>query len=51
MTSASRPAPRSSTAAATLLPGLIDCHVHAGDVRALGQALVFGVTTELDMFS
>jgi imidazolonepropionase-like amidohydrolase len=35
----------------TLLPGLIDCHVHAGDVRALGQALAFGVTTELDMFS
>jgi imidazolonepropionase-like amidohydrolase len=36
---------------ATLLPGLIDCHVHATDVRALGQALAFGVTTELDMFS
>jgi imidazolonepropionase-like amidohydrolase len=36
---------------ATLLPGLIDCHVHADDVRALGQALAFGVTTELDMFS
>jgi imidazolonepropionase-like amidohydrolase len=35
----------------TLLPGLIDSHVHAGDVRALGQALAFGVTTELDMFS
>jgi len=35
----------------TLLPGLIDCHVHATDVRALGQALAFGVTTELDMFS
>jgi imidazolonepropionase-like amidohydrolase len=35
----------------TLLPGLIDCHVHAGDVAALGQALAFGVTTELDMFS
>jgi imidazolonepropionase-like amidohydrolase len=35
----------------TLLPGLIDCHVHASDVRALGQALTFGVTTELDMFS
>lgn len=35
----------------TLLPGLIDCHVHAGDMRALSQALVFGVTTELDMFS
>jgi imidazolonepropionase-like amidohydrolase len=36
---------------ATLLPGLMDCHVHADDVRALGQALAFGVTTELDMFS
>jgi len=35
----------------TLLPGLIDCHVHASNVRALGQALAFGVTTELDMFS
>jgi imidazolonepropionase-like amidohydrolase len=35
----------------TLLPGLIDCHVHAGEVRALSQALAFGVTTELDMFS
>jgi imidazolonepropionase-like amidohydrolase len=35
----------------TLLPGLIDSHVHASDVRALGQALTFGVTTELDMFS
>ncbi len=34
----------------TLLPGLIDSHVHAwGD--ALKQALVFGVTTELDMFT
>ena len=34
----------------TLLPGLIDSHTHAyGD--ALQQALAFGVTTELDMFS
>lgn len=34
----------------TLLPGLIDAHVHAwGD--APRTALVFGVTTELDMFS
>lgn len=33
----------------TLLPGLIDAHVHVyGD--ALKQALIFGVTTELDMF-
>ena len=34
----------------TLAPGLIDAHTHAfGD--ALAQALQFGVTTELDMFS
>ncbi|MGE5243307.1 MAG: amidohydrolase family protein [Betaproteobacteria bacterium] len=34
----------------TLLPGLIDSHTHAfGD--ALARALVFGVTTELDMFT
>src|SRR5215470_19630402 len=34
----------------TLLPGLIDSHTHAyGD--ALKQAVMFGVTTELDMFS
>jgi imidazolonepropionase-like amidohydrolase len=34
----------------TLMPGLIDSHVHVfGD--ALEQALHFGVTTELDMFT
>src|SRR5262245_35248889 len=34
----------------TLLPGFLDAHVHAfGDV--LRGALVFGVTTELDMFT
>jgi imidazolonepropionase-like amidohydrolase len=34
----------------TLLPGLIDAHTHAfGD--ALERALVFGVTTEMDMFT
>jgi imidazolonepropionase-like amidohydrolase len=34
----------------TLLPGLIDAHTHAfGD--GLKQALIFGVTTELDMFT
>lgn len=34
----------------TLLPGLIDAHVHAfGD--ALERALVYGVTTSLDMFT
>ena len=37
-------------AGATLLPGFIDSHTHAfGD--ALQRALVFGVTTELDMFT
>lgn len=35
---------------ATLLPGLIDSHVHTwGDARS--DALRFGVTTELDMFT
>ncbi|MGO1001569.1 CIA30 family protein [Lysobacter sp. CA196] len=35
---------------ATLLPGLIDSHVHSwGEARS--DALRFGVTTELDMFS
>lgn len=34
----------------TLLPGLIDAHVHAFG-PALKRALLFGVTTELDMFS
>ena len=37
----------------TLLPGMIDSHVHVADSAesALRQALVFGVTTVLDMFS
>ena len=34
----------------TLLPGLIDAHTHAFN-DALERALVFGVTTELDMFT
>ena len=34
----------------TLLPGLIDAHVHIIQQESLSQALVFGVTTELDMF-
>jgi imidazolonepropionase-like amidohydrolase len=34
----------------TLLPGLIDSHTHAW-ANALSTALMFGVTTELDMFS
>ena len=33
---------------ATLLPGLIDSHVHT-DIEGLRDALLFGVTTELDM--
>lgn len=33
----------------TLLPGLIDAHVHA--YAGLDDALLFGVTTELDMFA
>ena len=37
----------------TLLPGLIDSHVHIPDSgeQAAHQALVLGVTTQLDMFS
>lgn len=36
----------------TLLPGLIDAHTHVqGQVQLLQQALVFGVTTECDMFN
>src|ERR1041385_2234668 len=37
----------------TLLPGLIDAHVHLPDHMedALRQALYLGVTTELDMFN
>jgi imidazolonepropionase-like amidohydrolase len=35
----------------TLLPGFIDCHVHAFFPDHLKQAAIFGVTTELDMFT
>lgn len=34
----------------TLLPGLIDCHVHSFE-GSRADALRFGVTTELDMFN
>ncbi len=34
----------------TLLPGLIDSHVHIFTPDVLTSALAFGVTTELDMF-
>jgi imidazolonepropionase-like amidohydrolase len=37
----------------TLIPGLIDAHVHVGgDTKSsLNQSLMFGVTTELDMYT
>ncbi len=35
----------------TLLPGFIDAHTHIIFRDALREALIFGVTTELDMFS
>ena len=35
----------------TLLPGLIDAHTHTFSKNHLKAALVFGVTTELDMFT
>ncbi len=34
----------------TIMPGLIDAHVHVWDPQNLKQALVFGVTTVIDMF-
>jgi imidazolonepropionase-like amidohydrolase len=38
-------------AGATLLPGLIDAHTHTGAVARLRDALRFGVTTILDMWT
>jgi len=35
----------------TLFPGLIDAHTHTFAVEHLRAAVVFGVTTELDMFT
>ncbi|MFA4947805.1 MAG: CIA30 family protein [Candidatus Krumholzibacteriia bacterium] len=35
----------------TLLPGLIDAHVHVWSEKQLEQSLVFGVTTVVDMFT
>lgn len=35
----------------TLLPGLIDSHVHMLGLDSLREGAVFGVTTELDMFT
>jgi len=42
--------PELDAAGKTLLPGLIDSHTHAYQ-NALSEALNFGVTTELDMFT
>src|SRR5215467_14314567 len=35
----------------TLMPSLIDAHTHTFDLAGLQQALIFGVTTEFDMFT
>src|SRR5215471_16487535 len=35
----------------TLLPGLIDSHTHTIGAASLEQAPIFGVTTDLDMFT
>ena len=35
----------------TLLPGMIDAHTHTFSKAHLKSALIFGVTTELDMFT
>jgi len=43
--------PRIEGLGMTLLPGLIDAHVHAYPENALRQAEALGVTTVLDMFS
>lgn len=41
--------PRVDGTGSTLLPGLIDAHVHVSTTEDLRQALRFGVTTALDM--
>jgi len=43
--------PECSAPGQVLLPGLIDAHAHVQDSLSLHEALVFGVTTELDQFS
>ena len=52
ITAVGEPIPANATVVdgngATLLPGLIDSHVHT-DVEGLRDALAFGVTTELEM--
>jgi imidazolonepropionase-like amidohydrolase len=42
--------PRVDGRGATLLPGMIDAHVHAYGEEALEQAMRFGVTTVIDLF-
>ena len=44
-------AERVPTEGRTLLPGLIDAHTHIQMPQQLTRALVFGVTTEIDMFT
>ena len=52
ITAVGEPIPSGATVvdgeSATLLPGLIDSHVHT-DLAGLRNALAFGVTTELEM--
>ena len=45
------PGDRGGGAGRTLLPGLIDSHVHVWEEAHLVEALRFGVTTELDMMT
>lgn len=47
----SRDSPRYSKPGSTVVPGLIDAHVHAfgGSVHSIEQSIRFGVTTILDM--
>jgi imidazolonepropionase-like amidohydrolase len=44
------PATAGKPSGMTLLPGLIDSHVHVSNERSLEQAAALGVTTELDMW-
>lgn len=44
-------AERVAAEGATLLPGLFDAHTHVQGPEDLDRALVFGVTTEIDMFT